>query len=171
MLLLIFSFFYSPRFLHHRGAILIYNLCYHPVLFFGGFTFPLPRTKYNLFAISLLFRFTRTNKIFHPCVDDFIYSYLFIILILIYFLFLFLLAYTLFHQKRGGTTERFQTEFKAKKQTTNKQPKEQTNKEEDEFERGGNIKSFIFNSWASRGTNGRTRLWRLSQTTKGGCID
>ena len=54
-------------------------------------------------------------------VDDFIYYLLFIIYLL--FTYSFVRRTLLFHQKRGGTTERFQTEFKANKQrtTTNKQ--------------------------------------------------
>ena len=102
-------------------------------------------------------------------VDDFIYLF---IISYSYSYYSFVRRTLLFHQKRGGTTERFQTEFKANKQrtTTNKQRNRQqqqqqqtTNKEEDEFER--------VKSWASRGTKCRTRLRKPCQTAKGGCID
>ena len=62
-------------------------------------------------------------------VDDFIYLF---IISYSYSYYSFVRRTLLFHQKRGGTTERFQTEFKANKeqQQTNKE-QQQTNKETD----------------------------------------
>ena len=131
-MLLIFLFFYSPRFLYHRGAILIYNLCY-PLFHFLAVSLSLPHARntiYMLFPCCCVLQ-ERIKYSIHAWMILFIIYLLFISYSYSYSYYSFVRRTLLFHQKRGGTTERFQTEFKANKQrtTTNNQRNKQTKKQ------------------------------------------